>query len=138
MVDGEQAALQASAFPYFLEDGGMVGLFAVGNRGSTLEKLDTLMNEEVAKVRQAGVTEEEFQKARNQKETELASSYATNLARARGLADAYLFYGSTDAINGELDLYLKITRDDLRRVADKYLAPEHQDVLHYPVPAAAK
>ncbi len=31
MVDGEQAAMQATAFPYFLEDGGMVGVFAVGN-----------------------------------------------------------------------------------------------------------
>ncbi len=138
LVDGEQVALQASAFPYFLEDGGMVGLFAVGNRGSTLEKLDALMDEEVAKVRKDGVTEEEFQKARNQKESEVASSYATNLARARGLADAYLFYGSTDEINNELDLYLKITREDLQRVADKYLAADRQDVLHYPVPAAGK
>ena len=138
MVDGEQAALQVSAFPYFLEDGGMVGVFAVGNRGATLEKLDTLMDDEVATLRTGGVTEEEFQKARNQKEAELASSYATDLSRARGLADAYLFYGSTDAINSELDLYLKITRADLQRVANKYLAPEREDVLHYPVPTPGK
>ena len=135
MVDGEQVALEASAFPYFLEDGGMVGVFAVGNRGSTLEKLDALMDEEVAALRKDGVTEEEFQKARNQKEAEVASSYATDLARARGLADAHLFYGSTDEINHELDLYLKITREDLQRVANKYLAADRQDVLHYPVPA---
>ncbi len=134
MVDGEQVALQATAFPYFLEDGGMVGLFSVGVRGATVEKLDSLMDEEVAKVRKDGVTEEEFQKARNQKETELASSYSTNLSRARGLANAHLFYGSTDAVNHELDLYLKITREDLQRVADKYLAVDRQDILHYPVP----
>ena len=134
MVDGEQVALQATAFPYFLEDGGMVGIFSVGNRGTTLEKLDTLMDEEVAKVRKDGVTEEEFQKARNQKETELASSYATNLSRARGLANFHVFYGSTDAVNHELDLYMQITREDLQRVANKYLATERQDILHYPVP----
>ena len=110
MVDGEQVAIQATAFPYFLEDGGMVGIFAVGLRGVALERLDTLMDEEVAKVRKDGVTEEEFQKARNQKESEVASSYATNLARARGLADFHVFYGSTDALNHELDLYLQVTR----------------------------
>ena len=137
MVDGEQVALQATAFPYFLEAGGMVGLFSVGVRGSTLEKLDALMDEEVVKVRKDGVTEEEFQKARNQKETELASSYSTNLSRARGLANAHLFYGSTDAVNHELDLYLKITREDLQRVANKYLSTDREDILHYPVPAAA-
>ncbi len=138
MVDGEQVAIQATAFPYFLEDGGMVGLFSVGLRGTTLGKLDTLMDEEVARVRKDGVTEEEFQKARNQKETELASSYATNLARARGLANFHSFYGSTDAVNHELDLYLAITREDLQRVANKYLTQERQDVLHYPVPVAAQ
>ena len=137
MVDGEQVAIQATAFPYFLEDGGMVGVFAVGLRGTTLEKLDTLMDEEVATLRKDGVTEEELQKARNQKEAELANSYATNLARARGLADAHVFYGSTDAVNHELDLYLQVTREDLQRVANKYLAADRRDVLHYPVPAAA-
>ena len=135
MVDGEQAALQATAFPYFLENGGMVGIFSVGVQGTTLDKLDTLMREEVAKVRQDGVTEEEFQKARNQKETELASSYATNLSRARGLANAHLFNGGTDAVNHELDLYLQITREALQRVANKYLADDRRDILHYPVPA---
>ena len=135
LVDGEQAAIQATAFPYFLEDGGMVGIFSVGVRGTTLAKLDTLMEEEVAKVRQDGVTEEEFQKARNQKEAEVASSYATDLSRARGLADFHVFYGNTDAINHELDLYLQVTRDDLKRVADKYLTDDRRNILHYPVPA---
>ncbi len=138
MVDGEQVAIQATAFPYFLEDGGMVGLFSVGLRGTTLEKLDALMDEEVVKVRKDGVTEEEFQKARNQKEVEVASSYSTNLSRARGLANFHSFYGSTDAVNHELDLYLKITREDLQRVANKYLAEDRRDILHYPVPAAGK
>ncbi len=48
------------------------------------------------------------------------------------------FYGSTDAVNHELDHYLKITREDLQRVANKYLAADRRDILHYPVPAAAK
>ena len=138
LVDGEQVALQSTAFPYFLEDGGMVGIFSVGVKGTTLEHLDALMEEEVAKVRQDGVTEEEFQKARNQKESELASSYAANLARARGLADFHVFYGNTDAINHELDLYLTITREDLKRVANKYLPDDRRNILHYPVPVKAE
>ena len=112
----------------------MVGIFSVGVQGTTLEKLDALMEEEVAKVRQDGVTEEEFQKARNQKETELASSYATDLSRARGLANARVFNGGTDAVNHELDLYMQVTRADLQRVANKYLADDRRDILHYPVP----
>ena len=134
LVDTEQAAVEASAFPYLLEDAGMVGVFAVGNRGITLERLDTLIDEEVNKVRQDGVTEEEFQKARNQKEAEIASSYGTVLARAEGLAHYHVYFHRTDLVNTELDDYLKVTRDDLKRVANKYFIPEGTDILHYPVP----
>ena len=37
-------------------------------------------------MKKDGVTDEEYQKALNSKQSELASSYDTALARARGLA----------------------------------------------------
>ena len=135
LVDTEQAAVEASAFPYLLEDAGMVGVFAVGNQGITLERLDALIDEEVNKVRQDGVTEEEFQKARNQKESEVASSYGTVLARAEGLAHYHVYFHNTGLVNTELDDYLKVSRDDLKRAANKYFVPQGTDILHYPVPA---
>ena len=134
LVDTEQAAVEASAFPYLLEDAGMVGVFAVGNQGITLERLDALIDEEVNKVRQDGVTEEEFQKARNQKESEVASSYGTVLARAEGLAHYHVYFHNTGLVNTELDEYLKVSRDDLKRAANKYFVPQSTDILHYPVP----
>ena len=138
LVDTEQAAVEASAFPYLLEDAGMVGVFAVGNQGVTLERLDALIDEEVNKVRQDGVTEEEFQKARNQKESEVASSYGTVLARAEGLAHYHVYFHNTGLVNTELDDYLKVTRDDLQRAANKYFVLQGTDILHYPVPTQPK
>ena len=38
-------------------------------------------------------------------------------------------------MNTELEDYLKVTRDDLKRVANKYLVPQDTDIIHYPVPA---
>ncbi len=134
LVDQEQAAVQAEAFPFFQEKAGMVGVFAVGNPGVTLAKLDGLIDEEVAKVKKDGVTEQEYQKALNGKQSELASSYGTMLARARGLADFHVFYHDTNKVNTELDDYLKVTRDDLKRVANKYFVPQGTNTLHYPVP----
>ncbi len=136
LIDAEQAAVEAQAFPLLNEKAGMVAVFAVGNRGVTLSKLDELINDEVAKVRKDGVTDEELQKARNQRESEWASSYGTMQSRARALARYHVFYGNTDLINTELQKYLSITRDDLHRVANQYLVPAGQFVLHYP-PAAA-
>ena len=134
LVDKEQAAVQASAFPFFQEGAGMIGVFTVGNRGVTLPKLDGLIDEEVAAVKKDGVTEEEYQKALNSKQSELASSYGTALARARGLADYHVFFGDTNKVNTELDDYLKVTREDIRRVANKYFTDSGVNIVHYPVP----
>ncbi len=137
LVDQEQAAVQAEAFPFLQEGAGMVGVFAIGNRGVTLEKLDQLMDEEVARVQRDGVTEEELQKARNSKESETASSYGTMLARATALASYHVFYGDANLINTELQRYLKVTREDLKRVANQYLTAKGKNTLHYPVPGPA-
>ncbi len=137
LVDREQAAAEAEAFPFLQEKTGMTGVFAVGNPDVTLEKLDALIAEELDAVKRDGVTEAEFQKARNAKESELAASYGTMAARARALASFHVFYGDTDLVNTELANYLKVTREDLRRVANRYLTVEGENVLHYPPAAEA-
>ncbi len=134
LVDKEQVAINAEAFPVLFEKAGLVGVMANGQRGVTLEQLDKLITEEVEKVKAEGVTEEEFAKALNQKEAEIANENGTMLARARSLANAHLFYGDTNEVNKELDHYLAVKREDLQRVAQKYCDSSKTYILHYPVP----
>jgi predicted Zn-dependent peptidase len=56
--------------------------------------------------------------------------------RAKNLARYRLFYGDANLINTELDRYLAVKREDLQRVANKYLTKEGVNVLRFPVPAA--
>lgn len=136
LVDQEQAAVEAAAFPFLQEKTGMTGVFAVGNPDVTLPRLDALVAEELDAVKREGVTEAEFQKARNAKESELAVAYGTMAARAAALASFHVFYGDTGLVNTELANYLKVTREDLRRVANKYFTATGENILHYPPPAA--
>ncbi len=137
LVDQEQAAVTAQAFPYLQEKLGMLGVFAVGQRGVPMEKLDALVDDEIARVQKEGVTEEEFQKTRNQKEAELAAAHGSAASRARALAHYHVFYKDTELVNRELEKYLAVTRDDLQRVAKKYLTASGKNVLHYPPPGPA-
>jgi zinc protease len=132
LVDKEQVALNAEAFPELFELTGIVGVFATGNQGTTLEKLDALITEEVEKAKAEGVTGEEFAKAMNQKEAELANENGTMLARAKNLAHAHVFDGGTDEVNKQLDHYLAVKREDLQRVAKKYLLGDKVHILQYP------
>ena len=136
LVEKEQVAMQAEAFPYLLEQAGMLGVYVVGQNGSTLDRLDELITEEVEKVKAEGVTEDEFQKARNQKEVEFATSFGSMSERARNLARYHVFQGKANLINTELDRYLSVTREDLQRVAKTYFTSEGTNILRYPVPAA--
>ncbi len=138
LVDQEQVALGVAAFPYLLEEGGVVGVLATGNQGVAIEKLDRLIEEEIEKVRKEGVTEEEFQKALNQQSSDAASSYGTMGSRARELAAFHVFFGDAHLINTDLARYLAVKREDLQRVANKYFAPDGLNTLHYPVAAKAE
>jgi zinc protease len=138
LVDQEQVALDAQAIPILFEKAGVVGVFATGQRGVTLDQLDKLITEEVEKVKTDGVTEEEFSKALNQKEAELANQNGSMSARARNLANAHLFFGDTNEVNKELGRYLAVKREDLQRVAKLYLDKEKVHVVHYVVPEAPK
>jgi zinc protease len=137
MVEKEQVAMDVEAFPYLLEKAGVLGVYAVGQQGVTLDQLDKFVTEEVEKVKAEGVTEEEYQKALNQKEAEFASAFGTMSTRAKNLARYHMFYGDANLINTELDRYLAVKREDLQRVAKKYLVKENTNILRYPVPAAA-
>jgi len=140
LVRGEQASSDIDIFPYFLEKAGVVGVFAVGNPDTPMEKLDKIIDEEIAKVRDTGVTSEELQKVKNLKLRELASAYGTMQKRAENLAHFHVMFGDTGKINRQWERYESITPEDIQRVADKYLAPEGVNVLHYPVvkPTASK
>jgi predicted Zn-dependent peptidase len=136
LVEKEQAALSVEAFPFLLENAGMLGVFATGQQGVTLEQLDGLIDEEVEKVKAEGVTEEEYRKALNQEEAEFASGFGTMHTRAVNLARYHTFYGDTNLINTELDRYFAVKREDIQRVAKQYLTKNSVYVLRYPVPAA--
>jgi zinc protease len=137
LVEKEQAAVDVEAFPYLLEKAGMIGVFARANEGVEMATLDQLISEEVELIKKVGVTEDEFQKARNSKETEFANEFGTMHARAQQLARYHVFFGDANLINTELDRYLAVKREDLQRVAQKYLTPEGRSTLRFPVAAAA-
>ncbi len=136
LVDAEQVAVACDAFAFLQEKAGMIGVFANGQSGVALDKLDQLIAEEIQKVREKGVSEEEFQKVRNQQEADFATSFGSMNARAKNLARYHVFYGDANLINTELDRYMAVKREDLQRVAKEYLLDDRTQILRYPVPAA--
>ena len=131
LVDKQQKAVQAGSFPYFLEDPGLFIVYGISNVGINADDLEKSIQNEIDKVKKDLITKNEFEKMRNQKETEFVSSNSTGLGIAENLANYFVYFGDANLINTELNRYMKVTREDLKRVANKYLNPDNRVVLHY-------
>jgi predicted Zn-dependent peptidase len=120
----------AAVNPFGPRRGPGVFLFlAIANQGVGADSLDALLAAEIAKVAAEGVTEAELTKAQNAMRAGLILERQTALSVSEALHTAHMFLGSADAVNGMLDRYLKVTVDDVRRVAAKYLRPENSLVM---------
>ncbi|HEY0972481.1 MAG TPA: pitrilysin family protein [Gemmatimonadales bacterium] len=124
------AGTQAMLNPFGPRRGpGIFLFFAVANQGVSADSLDTLLAGQIALIAREGVTVEELTKAQNLYRAGTIMERQTALSVAEALQRARMFLGSADAVNTELDRYMKVTTDDVRRVAAKYLRPDNSLVM---------
>jgi zinc protease len=71
-------------------------------------------------------SDEEMTKVRHQLASRFLLGLESNYARAAQLAKFEVFWGDASQLNGELDRYLAVTKDDVSRVVAKYLVPNRR------------
>lgn len=131
IVDKQQKAVFAGAFPLPSEDPGLALVFGVANMGVSPTDLEAAMNAEFEKVKTELISEEEYQKLRNQTESDFVSGNLKMAGIAENLANYYVYYKDANLINTEINRYLKVTREDIQKAAQKYLNKENRVVLYY-------
>lgn len=131
LVDQEQKALAALAFPFTLEDPGLALMYGIAAAGVDAAEVEALMDEEVEKVKTGDISDREFQKLKNQIENRFYSSNSSMAGIAEQLAQYEMYYGDANLINNEIDRYMKVTKADIKRVANKYFNKDNRVVLYY-------
>ncbi|MBT8286032.1 MAG: insulinase family protein [Flavobacteriaceae bacterium] len=131
IVDDQKQALQVGAFNIGQEDYGMYLVFALPVGETPLEVLAAEMEEEVAKVRTELISEKDYQKLQNKFENRFVNSNSSVEGIAGTLATSYMLYGDTNLINKEIEIIRSITREEIRKVAEKYLQPNQRVVIDY-------
>ncbi len=129
LVREEQAALDALSFTSFRRGPGLLVLFAVANQGVEPERLLELMDEEVARIAEEGVTQEELERARNRQRASEILGRQTVMGRAEALQWYNHFHGTPEALAGDLDGYLEVTEEAVMEAAARYLSPENRAVI---------
>jgi predicted Zn-dependent peptidase len=131
IVEKKEMAVASFSFPFGMEAGG-IGIFgAISANGVDLDQLLSAMDEEIVKMQNELVTQEEFEKIRNKTENDLIAMNSRVAGIAENLADNHVYYGSAERTNKMLEGYLKVTREDIQRVAKKYLTQDARLILIY-------
>ena len=131
MVDDQKEALQVGAFNIGQEDYGMYLVFALPVGDTSLETLNTSIEEEIEKARTNLISDNDYKKLQNKFENRFVNSNSSVEGIAGSLATNYMLYGDTSLINKEIDIYRSITREEILEVAKKYLNPNQRVVIDY-------
>jgi zinc protease len=131
IVEKKQMAMQAFTFAYGLEDAGL-GIFgAIGSADVNLDSLQIEIDAQIDIIKKELISQEEFEKIRNQFENSVVSSNSSIEGICENLANTHVYFGKTELVNNQLERYLKVTKEDIQRVAQKYLTQDARVILHY-------
>jgi predicted Zn-dependent peptidase len=89
---------------------------------------DTIYKE-LAKIAKSGITQRELEKSKNRMRSGVVFQLSSTLSRALLLGQVELYRGNAEELKRELERYLAVTNDDIKRVAGQYFAPENRVVL---------
>ena len=120
LVYERQIARDVSVYHYGQEIAGEFFIQVTANAGQSLEEIEAIVERELDALRHSGPTEHEIQRAKNR----IESQHVRQLERVGGFggrADQLNYYntytGDPAGINTDLDRYLVVTADDVRRAA---------------------
>lgn len=131
IVDKQQKAVYAGAFPLSSEDPGLALVFGITNMGVAPAELESAMDAEFEKVKKEPISEVEFQKLRNQVENDFIAANTKMSGIAENLANYYVYFKDANLINTEIERFMKVTREDIQKASQKYLTKENRVVLYY-------
>jgi len=109
------------------------GLFIISGKlvsGVAMDKAEAAIVLELEKLQKETINKRELQKVKNKMESMIVFSEMKVLEKAIGLAYAELM-GDASLYNEEMEHYMAVSAEDLRRVAQRIFIPENCSAVYY-------
>jgi predicted Zn-dependent peptidase len=117
----------------------LFSFWGVVSEGKSAADARRVIYDELTKIAREGITARELEKAKNRVRAYFVFGLQSNMQRAMQLAEYELYWGDAELLRAELDRYLAVSRDDVRRVAGRYFEATNRTVLDVvPPPADAQ
>ncbi|WP_113738497.1 M16 family metallopeptidase [Blattabacterium clevelandi] len=121
VINKKQLASYAGSFLDSMEDYGIFIIYGLINPKITLDQLTKVIDEEIENLKEKGITQYELNKQKNFFEKKFLFDNYSMSGIASNLSHYFLYYQNTDLINTDIEKYRKISVEDIKIVANKYL-----------------
>ena len=91
--------------------------------------VEAAIYDEIERVKKEGVADWEVQKAKNTTRRNFINSMQSSLSRAINISVWSVYYNDPNLINTRLDKVAAVTKEDVQRVANKYLTAAYRTVV---------
>jgi zinc protease len=97
--------------------------------GARTDQVQKLLDSQIADVARLGPSDSDMKKLKNRMRARFLLGLQSNFARAQQLAEFELYRGDAALLNAELDRYLAVSKDDIKRVVGTYLTPARRSLV---------
>ena len=129
LVYDEQIAISAFGQGNIIEDPNLFYAVAIVAPGSTPERTEAALIDELERLKNEPITDQELQRSKNQFARDYVIGRFTNSQKAAHLAHAAVIHDDITTADGEFDIFMNITKEDVRRVAQTYFTDESRMVM---------
>jgi zinc protease len=128
LVNEKQLAVRISAYMSTDLDPTLFSIYAICAGGVDENSVEQAIYEEIDKVINEGVSENELQKVKNRKLVNFYRAMETIDGRADTIGTYEIYFGSYEKLFQAPEEYKKVTTDDIKRVAKKYFKKSNRTV----------
>jgi predicted Zn-dependent peptidase len=98
-------------------------------RGSKSEAVEAAIYEEIERLKKEPIADWELQKAKSAARRNFINSLQSSLSRAQAIGQYTVYYNEPNLINTRLTKVDAVTKEDVMRVANKYLKQTNRTVV---------
>ena len=102
---------------------------ATPRRGVDTKDVEAAIYEEVARLQKEPIADWELQKAKSGARRSYITALQSSLGRANTIGQYAVYYNDPNLINTRIDKVMAVTKEDVMRVANKYLVPTNRTVV---------
>jgi len=122
-------ALNVSTYSNGTIDPNLLEVMAIAKPDGDISQLEKEVYEEIEKLREDPVPEEELEKAYTLLESGFLYGLQRNFSKGLRIGMAEVRSGDYTMVNKQLDLWRAVTSEDIMRVAKEYLHPDNRTVV---------